>query len=102
MFPIPERGIWTAVGLTRGQFFGILFVVLLMFLLWNGPVWSHMNEAHTWRIVGSYLAVPLLVAVGLWRNRTFRIRSWLEASFLLALIKLLVTVVMFLSLALLI
>jgi hypothetical protein len=47
---LPEHGIWTAVGLSRGQFFGILLVSIGLFLLVGGPLWMHLREGHFARL----------------------------------------------------
>lgn len=49
---------WTTVGLTGGQFFGILLLSILLFLLLDGPAWHHLHDSHTRRILGSYGVIP--------------------------------------------
>src|SRR5690349_13582572 len=38
---LPEEGIWTALALTRLQFFSILVLSMLLFVFVDGPVWLH-------------------------------------------------------------
>jgi hypothetical protein len=99
---IPKRGIWTSVSLSRGQFFGILLFSVLLFLFLDGPVWRHLREPHTGRIAGSYGAIPVLVTVAQWKNHSLHLSHWLEASVLIAVVKLLITVVLLIGLALLV
>jgi hypothetical protein len=98
---IPERGIWTSVGLSREQFFAILLVSILLFLFLDGPAWRHLRDSHTARIAGSYGIIPVLVAFAQWRRGCLRLRSWAEASVLISLIKFLATAVLLVILALL-
>jgi hypothetical protein len=53
----PEQGIWTALGLGRGQFFAILALSLAVFLFFDGPVWQHLRGAHFARIAVSYAVI---------------------------------------------
>ena len=99
--PLPTHGVWETVGLTRGQFIWILIASILLFVFLDGPAWRSVHAAHTSRIVSSYALIPLLVSAAQWRNNTFRLRSWIEASVLLALIKLLVTAILLIAFALL-
>lgn len=99
---IPQQGIWTAVNLSREQFFAILLLSILLFLLLDGPAWRHLRDSHTVRIVGSYGIIPVLVAISQWKRHCVGLRPWLEASILLSLIKLLVTAVLLVVLALLV
>jgi hypothetical protein len=97
---LPERGIWTAVELTRGQFFGILALSLVLFLLVQGPVWSHVRESHLARIVVSYAVIPLGVALALHRNGSLRLLPLVAASGVLALVKLVLTAALLIAIAL--
>jgi hypothetical protein len=99
---IPQQGIWTSVNLSREQFFAILLLSILLFLLLDGPAWRHLRDSHTVRILGSYGIIPVLVAVVQWKRHCVNLRSWLEASILISLIKLLVTAVLLVILALLV
>jgi hypothetical protein len=98
-FRIPEKGIWSTVGLGRWQFLGIIAFSVLVFLFLDGAAWDSLQRAHTVRIATSYLVIPVLVAGAQWYNLTLHVRSWLEASVLIALIKLLVTALLFVGLA---
>ena len=98
---IPERGIWTSVSLSREQFFAILLVSILFFLFLDGPAWRHLRDSHTARIAGSYGIIPVLVALAQWQRGCLRLRPWVEASILISLIKLLVTAILLVMLALL-
>jgi hypothetical protein len=98
---IPERGIWTSVGLSREQFFIILLFSILFFLFLDGPAWRHLRDSHTLRIAGSYGIIPALVAFAQWRRGCLRLRPWVEASILISLIKLLLTAILLIMFALL-
>jgi hypothetical protein len=89
--PLPERGIWTAVGLARGQFLAILALSVALFLAVGGPAWRHLHDTHFTRIAVSYAAIPLAVTLALHRNRTLRPGLLLAASAVLAGLKLLLT-----------
>jgi len=71
--PLPTRGIWTSLDLTRGQFLAILLVSLLLFTFVDGPLWSHAHASHFWRLTLSYLFIPPAVALALWRNGKARL-----------------------------
>jgi hypothetical protein len=98
--PLPERGPWTAVGLTRAQFAGILGLSILLFLLVDGPVWEHVRDRHFRRITISYAAIPLAVAWALARNGSLRPHLVLGASAVIALLKLVLTAGLLIALAL--
>ncbi len=89
--PFPEHGIWTAVGLARGQFLAILALSVALFLAVGGPVWRHLHDAHFTRIAVSYAVIPLAVALALRRNGTLRPGLLLGASAVLVGVKLLLT-----------
>ena len=91
--PLPTRGVWTAVGLTRGQFFAILGVSIAMFVFLYGPIWLHTHDSHFARIVWSYLIIVPMVGWVLYRNGKARITSVLGASVVIGLVKLVVTAV---------
>ncbi len=99
---IPERGVWTVVGLSRGQFFSILLFSIFLFLMLDGPAWRHLRDSHTRRVVVSYAVIPVLVAVAQWKTNKLCLRPWVEAFVLISLIKLLVTAVLVVALALLV
>jgi hypothetical protein len=88
---IPERGVWTALGLRRGQFLAILGGAVLVFLFLGGPVWRHVHDGHFARIVVSYAVIPPAVWVALRRNGSRGIVAVGVAATVLALIKLVVT-----------
>jgi hypothetical protein len=87
----PRDGVWTTVGLTRAQFFGILVASTLVFLLWGGPLWAPDRGGDFPRLVASYLFIPLAVAGALARNRKLRLALFLGATGVLAIAKLVVT-----------
>ena len=89
--PLPAAGPWSAVGLSRGQFLGILAVSLALFVLLGGPVWAHLRDSHFTRIILSYAVIPFLTAAAQWRRGTLRPGVFLGASALLSAVKLLVT-----------
>jgi hypothetical protein len=98
---LPEDGPWTPLALTRGQFFAILGLSLVLFLFVGGPVWQHVRGAHFMRIMVSYAAIPVAVAAALARNGKITLRLLLAGSAVLALIKLVVTAGLLIALALL-
>lgn len=89
--PFPTSGPWTAVGLARREFLGILAVSLALFVFLGGPVWSHLRGVHFGRIAVSYAVIPVLVAMAQWRAGTLRPTLFLGASALLAAVKLVLT-----------
>jgi hypothetical protein len=89
--PLPERGIWTAVGLSRGQFLAILALSIALFLVVDGPLWSHLHDSHFTRIMWSYAAILPLTAAALWWNDSFRPTLVLGASVVIAFVKWIVT-----------
>ena len=88
---LPERGPWTAIELTRGQFFAILALSVGLFVFVDGALWNHLHGSHFARIAVSYGVIPLAVAVALRRNGAWRPSLWLGASALVATVKLLLT-----------
>ncbi len=96
----PETGVWTAVGLSRAQFFTILTISVGLFLVVGGPVWLHVRDAHFMRITVSYAVIPLAVTVALSRRGVPRVWQVLAASGVLALVKLIVTAGLLIILAL--
>lgn len=91
--PLPTRGMWTAVSLTRGQFFLILTVSIAMFLFLDGPLWLHTRESHFWRIGWSYLAIVPMAWVALYRNGKVHLSTVVAASVVVGLVKLVLTAV---------
>lgn len=88
---LPTRGVWTAVGLGRGQFLAILGLSVAGFVLIGGPVWHHVHDRHFVRIVTSYLAIVPLVAAALAWNGAFSWRHLAGGTIVIALAKLLLT-----------
>jgi hypothetical protein len=97
----PQHGIWTAVGLSRAQFFGILLASTALFVLIGGPLWTHLRGAHFGRILWSYATIPPLVAAALAYNRRLEPRLVLGASGVLAFAKWILTAALTLVLGLL-
>ncbi len=89
--PLPVRGIWTPLGLTRGQFLTILGVSVVLFLGVGGPLWTHLHDHHFGRIVLSYGVIPVGVAAALYRNGRVRLLPVVVASAVIALLKLVLT-----------
>ena len=89
--PLPVRGPWTAVALSRGEFLGVLGASLVVFAVLGGPVWTHVRDAHFLRITVSYAVIPILVASVQWRSGSLRPGVFLGATALLAATKLVVT-----------
>jgi hypothetical protein len=97
---LPERGPWTALGLTRGQFAAILGLSLLLFVFVGGPLWSHLRESHLTRITVSYGVIPPAVVVALRRNGSARPGLVLGASAAISLVKLVLTAALLVAVAL--
>jgi len=89
--PLPERGIWTGVGLTRTQFVAILSASTALFLAIGGPLWGNLHGGHLDRIAWSYGAIPPLVALALYRNGTPRPALVLAGSAVIAFVKWILT-----------
>ena len=98
--PIPERGVWTAVGLTRAQFFAILAASTILFLGIGGPLWADLRGAHFGRIAWSYAAIPPLVFIALYRNGTPRPALVIGASGVIGFVKWILTALLTLLLGL--
>ena len=97
---LPERGPWTAVGLTRTQFVAILTLSLALFLFVGGPLWTHVRDRHFARIAVSYGVIPLATAAALQRNGAARPARIVAASAVIALVKLVVTAALLVTIAL--
>lgn len=97
---LPLRGVWTDVGLGRGQFFAILGTSVLLFVGIGGVVWRHVHEGHFWRIGISYGVIPPAVVAALAWNRTWSVWRAVAASAILALAKLVLTALLLLIVAL--
>ena len=89
--PLPTRGPWSAVGLSRGWFLATLAIATGCFLLIGGPVWRNPHGDHFLRIVLSYAIIVPLVALAFVRRRPFPVGSVLAAIAVIALVKLVVT-----------
>ena len=89
--PLPVSGPWTALGLSRGQFFGILIGACLIYLFLGGPLWLHLRQNDFVRISVSYLAIPLAVVFAQRHNGTLKLATWFAASGVIASLKLLAT-----------
>lgn len=89
--PLPTQGIWTALSLTRGQFFLILGGSIVLFTIVGGPVWGHLHDSHFQRIAVSYAVIPPAVAAALYGNGKARVLVIVAASAVIAMIKLVVT-----------
>ena len=89
--PLPSRGPWSAVGLTRLQFFVILGLSVACFMLIGGPVWRPARGEHFLRIGLSYALIPPAVALAFRHEHPFPIARTLAASAVIALVKLVVT-----------
>ena len=92
--PLPTRGIWTALDLTRGQFLVILALSVILFLFVGGPLWTHAHQSHFWRINVSYVIIPPAVTAALYRNGKMRLVPIIVASVVIALVKLVLTAVL--------
>jgi hypothetical protein len=88
---LPERGIWTAVNLGRGEFLGILALSLLIFVFWDGPVWTHLKASHFERIMVSYAFIPLATLVILARGSRLNLTAWFGATLVIGIAKLFIT-----------
>ena len=97
---LPQHGIWTALGLGRGQFFAIHAAAALAFVFVGGPVWTHLHDAHFLRITVSYGVIPPAVWAALRRNGSGGAVAVLVASAVLACIKLVLTAALLVVVAL--
>lgn len=96
--PLPTRGIWTAVGLSRGQFLAILTLSVACFAFIGGAVWVHPRGDHFLRIGLSYAVIVPAVAFAMRHERPFPLGRALVAIALIALIKLVVTALLLIAL----
>ena len=94
------EGVWTALGLARGQFFAILALSLVVFLFFDGPVWRHLRDPHFARIVVSYAVILPAAWIALRRNGRTGIVAVIAAAAALAFVKLLLTAGLLVALAL--
>jgi hypothetical protein len=91
--PLPIEGVWTAVGMTRGQFAGIVVLSTALFVFIDGPIWSGVHDSHFARIVYSYALIPPLVAAALHFNGRLGWGLAIAASVVVGLVKLVLTAV---------
>lgn len=98
--PLPTEGVWTAVGLPRGQFLAILAAAVLAFIAIGGPVWRDPHGDHFLRISLSYAVIVPLVALAFRRRRPFPLGQAVAAVAVIALVKLVATAVLLAALAL--
>jgi hypothetical protein len=89
--PLPTRGIWTALGLTRAQFVVILAASVLLFVFVDGPLWRHLHDRHFARITVSYAFIPPAVGVALYRNGHARLLPIVVGAVVIGVIKLVLT-----------
>lgn len=89
--PLPTRGIWTALRLTRNQFLFILSLSVVLFLFVDGPLWAHLHDTHFGRIVINYGVIPLAVTAALILNGKAQVLRIVVASAVIAGIKLVAT-----------
>jgi hypothetical protein len=88
---LPRHGVWTTVHLSAGQFAAILALSLALFVFLDGPLWQHLRDSHTLRILASYAAIPAAVALALARNGRLRPMPLLGGTLVIGVIKLLLT-----------
>jgi hypothetical protein len=96
----PKDGIWTSLGLTRGQFLGVITGATVLFVFIDGPVWTHLHTSHLARIVWSYLMIPPAVAGLLYLNGKLRLGLFIAGSVVISLVKLVLTAVILVLIAL--
>lgn len=87
----PRRGIWSAVGLGRGQFFGILLAAVAVYAFFGGPIWRRLGEDDFLRIAVSYAFIPVAVGLAQWARGTLRASLFLGGSAVIAALKLVIT-----------
>ena len=96
----PSLGIWSPLGLHRGQFFVILAASLAVFAFFGGPAWRHLHDPHLWRIGVSYAVIPVGVAIAYAYNGDRHVALALAAVAVIALIKLVATALLLMAFAL--
>lgn len=89
---VPERPHPTSIvpGITARQLAVSLTGLVGLFLFVQGPIWSHVWEAD-FAILWSYAPIPAVVLGLLIVNRTFSVGRLLLGSFLVALLKYVIT-----------
>jgi hypothetical protein len=98
--PLPVTGPWTSLGLTRTGFFTVLLASTLTFLIVPAPLWTHLREGHFTRLAVSYALIPIAVAVLLMRDGRLAPGLLLRGSLVLALLKLVLTTMLMMAIAL--
>jgi hypothetical protein len=93
----PKRGVWTALGLTRIEFFVVLAVSVALFSLVDGPIWAHPGGNHFRRIAMSYLSIPLLLVANQLIRKKFDLTALLGGSIVIGVIKLVLTALIVLA-----
>lgn len=89
---VTERRIPSSIvpGITARQLTAALAVLVGLFLFVQGPIWSHVWEAD-FAILWSYAPIPAVVLGLLIVNRTFSVGRLILGSFLVALLKYVIT-----------
>ncbi len=95
----PERGVWNALSLSRGQFVAIIALSVLAFVFIDGPLWRHLDANHFRRIVASYGMIPLMILVCQRIGGRIDVRTLLGATIVIGVIKLLATALLVLLLS---
>ncbi len=92
--PLPTKGVWTAIGLSRAAFFTIFLGASAVYVFWGGPLWSHLGEDDFVRLAISYAIIPIAVAFALVRAGNFGIATFVVATGVIAALKLVLTAVL--------
>jgi hypothetical protein len=86
----PEEAKARYPALSRREFWVLLAVLVIQFLVGAGPVWRNPWDID-WAILGSYVTIPFFVGGLLAYRRRFAVQPWLLHTLELALSKFLVT-----------
>jgi hypothetical protein len=98
--PLPATGPWTHLGISRAAFFAVLLGSILTFLLVPSPLWTHLRDGHFTRLAVSYAVIPAAVAVLLAREGRLAVGLLLRGTLVLALLKLVLTTMLMMAIAL--
>ncbi len=98
--PLPATGPWTSLGLTRAAFFAVLLGSSLMFLVVPSPLWTHLRDGHFTRLAVSYAVIPAAIATLLALDGRLTMGLLLRGTLVLALLKLVLTTVLMMAIAL--